>query len=74
MKKLADVKLVKLCGQNSDCRVCSCRPMWCLECLGKWFAFRQNQSEPLTWLDSKATCPTCRAKFCVSDVSPLELI
>ncbi|CAF1033404.1 unnamed protein product, partial [Brachionus calyciflorus] len=73
MKKLADVKLVKQCGSNSDCRSCMCRPMWCLECMGKWFAYRQNQSEPNTWLSSKASCPTCRATFCMLDVSHIEI-
>lgn len=70
MQKLADVKLVKLCDDASrgDCVQCYCRPMWCLECLGKWFASRQDQQQPETWLGSKSPCPTCRATFCVLDV------
>ncbi len=43
MRKQADVKLIKNC--DGDCVQCFCRPMWCLECLGKWFAYRQDQSK-----------------------------
>lgn len=76
MKKQANVKLVKNCTEieSGECRVCSCRPMWCLECMGKWFAYRQDQSEPQTWLSSKASCPTCRSVFCMLDIAPIELI
>lgn len=52
----------------------SCRPMWCVSCLAKWFASRQNQYEKETWLRNKATCPMCRAKFCVLDVSFIRRI
>lgn len=59
--------------QNTgECRSCSCKPMWCLECMGKWYAYRQDQSEPQTWLSSKANCPTCRATFCMLDVALLQ--
>ncbi|XP_033756751.1 E3 ubiquitin-protein ligase TM129-like [Pecten maximus] len=70
MQKQADVKLVKLCDNptQGDCVQCFCRPMWCLECLGKWFASRQDQQHPETWMGSKSPCPTCRATFCVLDV------
>ena len=51
-----------------------CRPMWCVSCLAKWFASRQNQYEKETWLRNKATCPMCRAKFCVLDVSFIRRI
>ncbi|XP_038065092.1 E3 ubiquitin-protein ligase TM129-like [Patiria miniata] len=66
----SNVKLVKLCeeGQGGDCVQCFCRPMWCLECMCKWFASRQNQSQPESWLGSKSPCPTCRSKFCMLDV------
>lgn len=46
--------------------------MWCVECVAKWFASRQEQEQPHTWLASKGTCPMCRAKFCVLDVCFLE--
>ncbi len=42
--------------------------------LGKWFAYRQDQSQPGTWLSSKATCATCRAKFCLLDVALIDLV
>ncbi|XP_022091883.1 E3 ubiquitin-protein ligase TM129-like [Acanthaster planci] len=66
----ADIKLVKQCaeGQQGDCIQCFCRPMWCLECMCKWFASRQNQSQPESWMASKSPCPTCRSKFCMLDV------
>lgn len=51
-----------------DCQQCFCRPMWCLSCLGRWFASRQDQQRPETWLSSKVPCPTCRSKFCILDV------
>lgn len=70
MRNLADVDLKKVCDSD-DCKTCLCKPMWCLECLGKWFAYRQDQNQPNTWLASKATCATCRAKFCMLDVAPL---
>ncbi|XP_074640323.1 E3 ubiquitin-protein ligase TM129-like [Tubulanus polymorphus] len=70
MQKESDVKLNKVCHDlnEGDCVQCYCRPMWCLECMGKWFASRQNQQEPDTWMSCKAPCPTCRSKFCMLDI------
>ncbi|CAH1784509.1 unnamed protein product [Owenia fusiformis] len=70
MQVTANVKLQKLCddAETGDCRQCYCRPMWCLECMGKWFASRQDQTQPERWMASKSPCPTCRAKFCLLDV------
>ena len=68
----ADVKLSRRCltsegdisaqedDENSSCVACSCRPMWCSSCMAKWFASRQDQKRPETWLSSKCPCPTCR--------------
>lgn len=42
--------------------------------MGKWFAYRQDQQEPQTWLSGKASCATCRAVFCLLDVAEVELI
>ncbi|CAG5993357.1 unnamed protein product [Menidia menidia] len=72
-KAPAGTKLVRLCqaagsDQESECQQCFCRPMWCLMCLGRWFASRQDQQRPETWLSSRVPCPTCRAKFCILDV------
>ena len=72
----ANVKLIRRCDTNdteNSCVTCYCRPMWCLTCLGKWFAMRQNQDRPDTWLSSKCPCPTCRSKFCLLDVSLIEI-
>jgi len=55
-------------GAADACVNCYCRPMWCIDCMAKWFASRQDQSSPETWLASKCPCPTCRSKFCVRDV------
>ncbi|CAF1015953.1 unnamed protein product [Adineta steineri] len=70
----ANVKLVKNCDASDigQCRTCFCRPMWCLECLGKWFASRQDQSRPDTWLQSTCPCPSCRSIFCILDISIIE--
>lgn len=38
------------------------------------FASRQDPSTPETWLSSKCTCPVCRAKFCILDVSSVKII
>ncbi|XP_055977511.1 E3 ubiquitin-protein ligase TM129 isoform X2 [Sorex fumeus] len=66
----AAVKLVKTCAEatEGECQQCYCRPMWCLTCMGKWFASRQDPQRPDTWLASRVPCPTCRARFCILDV------
>lgn len=66
-----DVKIHKSCpdgNRENNCSNCFCRPMWCLSCLGRWFASRQEQSERETWLRNQASCPMCRATFCILDV------
>ncbi|XP_060565475.1 E3 ubiquitin-protein ligase TM129-like [Ruditapes philippinarum] len=70
MQKESDIKLQKHCSEQDvgECVQCYCRPMWCLECMGKWFASRQDQQRPDTWLSSRSPCPTCRAVFCILDV------
>nr|XP_053647508.1 transmembrane protein 129-like isoform X3 [Cherax quadricarinatus] len=73
MEMPANVKLQRLCGMvdngtGSACVSCFCRPMWCISCLSKWFAARQDQSHPESWLSSRAPCPTCRSTFCLFDV------
>ncbi|XP_053169072.1 E3 ubiquitin-protein ligase TM129 [Hemicordylus capensis] len=70
MQTNANIKLLKNCREpnEGECQQCYCRPMWCLTCMGKWFASRQDQQHPETWLSSHVPCPTCRAKFCILDV------
>ncbi|XP_037636817.1 E3 ubiquitin-protein ligase TM129 [Sebastes umbrosus] len=73
MQVQANTKLVRLChaegaDNEPECQQCFCRPMWCLSCLGRWFASRQDQQRPETWLSSRVPCPTCRAKFCILDI------
>ncbi|CAL1539664.1 unnamed protein product [Lymnaea stagnalis] len=78
MQKTSDVKLQKHCEDPENgnvetrCIQCFCRPMWCLECMGKWFASRQDHLRPETWFASKSPCPTCRARFCVLDVCKIQ--
>lgn len=74
MQKESDVKLQKHCDSEGEreCVQCYCRPMWCLECMGKWFASRQDQQRPETWLSCKSPCPTCRAVFCILDVCKIQ--
>lgn len=70
----SNVKLDKQCSNivgstgPEDCRRCYCRPMWCIDCMAKWFASRQDENTPESWLSSKCTCPVCRARFCILDV------
>ncbi|KAK9877027.1 hypothetical protein WA026_016054 [Henosepilachna vigintioctopunctata] len=72
------IKLQKLClgsTHNDDsCAPCYCRPMWCVDCMAKWFVSRQDPDRPSTWLSSKCTCPMCRAKFCILDVCLLSSV
>jgi len=70
----ANIKLAKRCGSlnEGECQQCYCRPMWCLECMGRWFASRQDQNEPNRWMSSLAPCPTCRSKFCMLDVFRIQ--
>nr|XP_056703775.1 E3 ubiquitin-protein ligase TM129 [Euleptes europaea] len=74
MQNSANVKLLKNCQEprEGECQQCYCRPMWCLTCMGKWFASRQDQQHPETWLSSHVPCPTCRAKFCILDVCVIQ--
>jgi E3 ubiquitin-protein ligase TM129 len=75
MAKTPDVKINKTCVDGShqeNCSNCFCRPMWCCSCLGRWFASRQNASERDTWLRNQASCPMCRANFCILDVCLLQ--
>ncbi|XP_072520099.1 E3 ubiquitin-protein ligase TM129 [Salminus brasiliensis] len=74
MQVSANIKLMRLCRDDGDgeCQQCYCRPMWCLICIGKWFASRQDQTRPETWLSSIVACPTCRARFCVLDICLVE--
>lgn len=69
-----DVKINKSCTvvRETNCTNCFCRPMWCVTCLGRWFASRQNQSERETWLRNQSSCPMCRATFCILDVCLLQ--
>jgi hypothetical protein len=75
MIKRPDVKINKGCvdvGGEDRCSNCFCRPMWCKNCLARWFASRQNENEKETWLSSKANCPMCRSRFCILDVCLVE--
>uniref|UniRef100_A0A183CMH9 E3 ubiquitin-protein ligase n=1 Tax=Globodera pallida TaxID=36090 RepID=A0A183CMH9_GLOPA len=74
---LAEVKLVKRCADpiersEQNCRTCACRPMWCVRCMGRIFASKQDQQTPGIWMAGRAPCPTCRAMFCVLDVCLLD--
>lgn len=76
MQTIANVKLQKLCTDDelnvNNCGTCYCKPMWCMECMARWFASKQDQHRPETWLSSKCTCPMCRANFCILDVCPMQ--
>ncbi|XP_039266762.2 E3 ubiquitin-protein ligase TM129-like [Styela clava] len=74
MQRDAEVKLTKNCGSTGphECKSCNCKPMWCAECMGRWYASRQDRHRIETWLSGSATCPMCRAKFCMLDISLLD--
>ncbi|XP_015431931.1 PREDICTED: E3 ubiquitin-protein ligase TM129 [Dufourea novaeangliae] len=80
MHASSNIKLFKQCtsdlgnGNSEDCVMCYCRPMWCTDCMAKWFASRQDENAPETWLSSKCTCPVCRARFCILDVCLIQPI
>ncbi|KAJ8920307.1 hypothetical protein NQ315_011969 [Exocentrus adspersus] len=68
---LSNVKLQKNCEDtegSAKCTSCYCRPMWCDDCMARWFVSKQEPSQQGEWLSCKATCPMCRATFCVLDV------
>lgn len=74
MQTTSNVKLQKNCIEHENiaeevCVNCYCRPMWCIDCMARWFASRQDDKNPNTWLERKCTCPVCRARFCIYDVS-----
>lgn len=73
-QKNVNVKLMKQCADPNDgeCSNCNCNPLWCVDCIGRWYASRQDQTHPETWLGGHATCPMCRALFCVLDVSYIQ--
>uniref|UniRef100_A0A914XJ95 Transmembrane protein 129 n=1 Tax=Plectus sambesii TaxID=2011161 RepID=A0A914XJ95_9BILA len=52
-----------------NCSQCFCRPMWCVACMARIYAAKQEQNRPERWMSGKASCPTCRTTFCVLDVS-----
>lgn len=76
MQNSSNVKLQKICsdieGSEENCKTCYCRPMWCIDCLARWFASKQDEVPQETWLSSKCTCPMCRATFCILDVCPVQ--
>ncbi|KAG1650748.1 Transmembrane protein 129 [Nymphon striatum] len=78
MRTTSNVKLIKKCSDevqrsgSQKCTGCNCRPMWCLDCMARWFAARQDKSHPEQWLSSSSPCPTCRSVFCLLDVCFIE--
>ena len=76
MAKPVDIAVRRQCEVRGDyapvgepCGECFCRPMWCLECLGKWFVSQQDAHQPNNWVQGRAVCPTCRARFCLRDIA-----
>ncbi|XP_026745061.1 E3 ubiquitin-protein ligase TM129-like [Trichoplusia ni] len=77
MHYTADVKLNRRChpppayleGGPPPCQQCNCRVLWCCACMGRWWASRAA-GPAAGWLAGRATCPVCRASFCLLDVCP----
>ncbi|VDP75197.1 unnamed protein product [Echinostoma caproni] len=59
--------------QEARCGTCRCRPMWCLDCMARWFASRQTEAHrsPDVWLSGRVPCPTCRAVFLFCRHAPM---
>ncbi|CAB3222702.1 unnamed protein product [Arctia plantaginis] len=76
----ADVKINRRChpppphieGGPVQCQQCNCRVLWCGGCMARWWAARAR-GPPAQWLGGRATCPVCRAAFCLLDVCPAQL-
>ncbi|EGD72133.1 hypothetical protein PTSG_00154 [Salpingoeca rosetta] len=67
-----NVKIVRRTAIEGAEGDCFCRPMFCLDCIGKWFVSTQDQRRPETWLSGTANCPTCRTAFTVNDLSLVD--
>ncbi|CEF70828.1 Transmembrane protein 129 [Strongyloides ratti] len=59
---------------SPSCEECHCRPLWCLRCLALVYESKCGKSinDGINPLFCKANCPTCRAYFCILDVSIIE--
>ncbi|XP_063988396.1 E3 ubiquitin-protein ligase TM129 [Diachasmimorpha longicaudata] len=74
MQATSNVKLNRNCPDIPEmdgipaCRNCNCKPIFCLDCLAKWFISRsQHKLKHVT--EMKSSCPQCRSPFCLQDVS-----
>ncbi|XP_017776666.1 PREDICTED: E3 ubiquitin-protein ligase TM129 [Nicrophorus vespilloides] len=72
----SNVKLQKLCEDSGEehCSNCNCRPIWCVDCLARWFAHQQDIEQTSQWLSGKCPCPMCKKRFCLLDVCMVEQI
>lgn len=64
--KVADITLRKSCGDGAvgeSCSQCYCRPMWCIECMARWFSSRQKDHPPNTWMSRKLHVPLAEQIF-----------
>uniref|UniRef100_A0A0N5B3P2 Transmembrane protein n=1 Tax=Strongyloides papillosus TaxID=174720 RepID=A0A0N5B3P2_STREA len=59
---------------SPPCENCNCRPLWCLRCLALVYESKCGKkiADGMDPLICKANCPTCRAYFCILDVSMIE--
>lgn len=76
MQARPNVKLQKLCIDDDTtdvkCTTCFCKPLWCVDCMARWFASTKDAEAPDRWLSSKCSCPMCRSIFCILDVSLID--
>ncbi|KAF1747280.1 hypothetical protein GCK72_023742 [Caenorhabditis remanei] len=52
------------------CENCTCRPLWCRNCIAQIFITKQNVDNiyRYEYFRGSAQCPTCRKNFCIRDV------
>ncbi|XP_015114489.1 E3 ubiquitin-protein ligase TM129 [Diachasma alloeum] len=74
MQATSNVKLTRNCPDIPEmdgipaCRSCNCPPIFCIDCLAKWF-ISSSQHKPKNVTEMKSSCPQCRSPFCLQDVS-----
>uniref|UniRef100_A0A0N4ZHF3 RING-type domain-containing protein n=1 Tax=Parastrongyloides trichosuri TaxID=131310 RepID=A0A0N4ZHF3_PARTI len=81
LQNKSNVIIRKRCGDVGEeggvlpCEECNCRSLWCVRCLALIYESKcgKNISDGMLPIFCKASCPTCRARFCILDVQMIEV-